>query len=173
LPVKANQPSLYEGIEFLFADPVSAPTTIEQYDRHGDRTELRELSVSADLNAWAQWPHLAQVARVVRTRTRKGETTSETAYFITSLPATAASPHRLLALVRGHWSIENRVHWVRDVTFDEDRSQVRSGAAPQAMAACRNAAMGLLRCQGVRNIAAAVRSYAYHPTRALALVTSA
>jgi predicted transposase YbfD/YdcC len=60
-------------------------------------------------------------------------------------------------LVRGQWSIENRLHWVRDVTFDEDRSRVRKGAGAQAMAALRNLAIGLLRLAGAKNIAAGVR----------------
>lgn len=76
---------------------------------------------------------------------------------MSSLPAHTASPARLLALVRGHWAIENRVHYVRDRIFDEDRSQVRKRSAPQLMASLRNLAMGLLRLAGARNIAAALR----------------
>jgi len=74
--------------------------------------------------------------------------------------------------MRGHWSIENKLHWVRDVTFDEDRCQIRTGAAPQVMAALRNTVIGLLRLRGLRNIAAALRSHAWHPQRAIALVTA-
>jgi hypothetical protein len=69
-------------------------------------------------------------------------------------------------------AIENRLHWVRDVTFDEDRCQVRTGSGPQVMAALRNTAIGLLRLSGVRNIAAASRTCAWHATRTIALVTS-
>jgi len=103
---------------------------------------------------------------------RRGGTTQETHYLITSLPADQARPRRLLGLSRGHWGIENRLHWVRDVTFDEDRCPIRSGAAPQAMAALRNTAIALLRCHGALNIAAALRTYAAHPDRPLASVTT-
>ena len=169
--LKGNQPALYEGIALLFAEVVAPGATVRQSDRHGDRTEVRQLSVSEDLNAWAAWPHLAQVGRLVHTCTRRGQTQTETSYLITSLSPDAAAPERLLHLVRGHWGIENRLHWVRDVTFDEDRCQVRSGAAPQVLAAARNLVIGLLRHTGAANIAAALRTCAAQPDRALALVT--
>jgi predicted transposase YbfD/YdcC len=140
--------------------------------KRGDRYEVRELTASTALNEWAEWPHLAQVARLVTRVTRRGVSRQETHYLITSLPPDEASPKRLLQLTRGHWGIENRLHWVRDVTFDEDRCQVRSGAAPQVMAALRNTAIALLRLIGATNIAAALRTHAGHPDRALALVTS-
>ena len=89
---------------------------------------------------------------------------------VTRLPARRAAPERLLALWRGHWSIENRLYWVRDVTFDEDRCPVRSGAGPQVLAALRKTAIGALRRAGHANIAAALRSYAARPHAALALL---
>jgi len=153
-------------------DPGLEFTTARQVSAHGGRREVRELVATTALNDWAQWPHLGQVARVVSRRTRRGETSTEVRYLITSLGTAEASAQRLLELSRGHWGIENRLHWVRDVTFDEDRCQVRSGAAPQVMAALRNTAIALLRCEGAGNIAAALRSYAAHPKRALALVTT-
>ena len=81
-----------------------------------------------------------------------------------------ASATCLLELVRGQWTIENRSHWVRDVTFDEDRSQVRTGNVPQVMAALRNTAIGLLRLAGESNIAAACRRLAAQPEQALTLL---
>jgi len=116
---------------------------------------------------------LAQVGRLTCLRQRKGETTTETSYIITSLSPPQATPAQLLHLVRGHWGIENRLHWVRDVTFDEDRCQVRTRSAPQVMAALRNLVIGLFRLQGVRNIAAALRTHAWHAQSAIALVTIA
>jgi len=89
---------------------------------------------------------------------------------VTSLRPQHASPKLLLKLWRGHWGIENRLHWVRDVVFDEDRCQVRSGAAPQALAAIRNMAIGLLRFAGFSNIAAAQRRHAAHYREAIALL---
>lgn len=71
---------------------------------------------------------------------------------------------------RSHWSIENKVHWVRDVTYDEDRSQIRTGTGPEVMAVLRNAAIGALRLSGVTNIAAANRHHARDSTRPLALL---
>lgn len=119
---------------------------------------------------YSDWPHLRQVCRLERTVTAKGKTSTEVAYAVTSLASQQASPDRLLALWRGHWGIENRVHWVRDVTFDEDRCQIRTGAAPQVMAALRNLTVSLLRLAGKPGIAAALRRHAVHPTEALALV---
>jgi hypothetical protein len=127
-------------------------------------------------NAHLGWPHLAQVCRVERRReTRRGgrvvKAEVEVSYAITSLPPERAGAAALLRLLRGHWGIENRAHWVRDVTFDEDRCQVRSGAAPQAFAACRNLAIALLRRHGHANIAEALRTCAGRPRSAVALVT--
>jgi hypothetical protein len=93
-------------------------------------------------------------------------------YFVTSLPPARADARRLLALVRGHWGIENRLHHVRDVTFGEDRSAIRTGAAPQAVAACRNLVIALARRAGHTNVAAALRTYAGRPAAAVALVAA-
>lgn len=149
--------------------------------RHG-RLERRELWALADpeLNGYVgsagvvgeAWPHLQQVCRLERWRTRKGQTQVEVSYAITSLLPGGAAAKQLLRLGRGYWGIENRLHWVRDVTMDEDRCQIRSGAAPQAMAACRNLVIGLLRRHQVANIAAALRTYAGRPPMAVALVLS-
>lgn len=120
-------------------------------------------------------PHLAQVCRVERRRIHldTGLVQREVTYAVTSRPPGRADAAALLAALRGHWGIENRLHWVRDATFDEDRSQVRSGAAPQATAACRNLAIALLRRTGATNIAATCRTFAGRPRAAIALVASA
>ena len=94
-------------------------------------------------------------------------------YAITSLPPERADARTLLRLVRGHWRIENRLHYVRDVTLDEDRSRVRSGAAPQVLATCRNLALALLRRAAHDNVAAALRPYAGRPAEAAGLVLTA
>jgi Transposase DDE domain len=170
--VKENQPTLRDEIVTLFADPPPGEHFGEvlRFGRHGDRQERRVLRASAALNGYVRWPHVGQVCALERTITRRGRTTRETAYAITSLPPTQASPQRLLALWRGHWSIENRLHWVRDVTFDEDRCPVRTGAGPQVLAALRNTVIGILRRAGHTNIAAALRTYAGQPRTALALL---
>ena len=102
---------------------------------------------------------MGQVFCVRRTTTLlpAGATRTETVYGVTSLAPAQAAPARLLALVRAHWTIENRLHGVRDVTFDEDRSQVRRGAGPQVMATVRNLAISLLRLAGAPFIAPALR----------------
>ncbi len=148
--------------------------------RHHGRLERRELWALADpeLNSYAgsagtvgkAWPHLQQVCRLERRRTVKGQQQVQVSYVITSLPATAAGARRLLALCRGHWGIENRVHWVRDVTFDEDRSQIRVGAAPQVMAGLRNLVISLVRRAGHSNVAAALRRHNAHLREAFTMV---
>ena len=82
-----------------------------------------------------------------------------------------ARPAQLAAWIRRHWHIENQIHWVRDVTYDEDRSQIRTGTGPQVMAALRNAAIGAIRIAGATNIAAASRHVGRHPNRVLPLLT--
>lgn len=163
--VKDNQPSLREAITTLFALPppgVRLPTVV-RHSRHGDRTEVRRLQCTTLLNDYLDWPALGQVCQMERTVTRKEHTTTEMAWAITSLRPAQAGPERLLRLWRGHWQIENRLHWVRDVTFDEDRCQVRTGSAPQALAAVRNTVIGTIRRAGFTNIAEGVRHYAAHP----------
>jgi predicted transposase YbfD/YdcC len=123
------------------------------------------------------WPGLQQLVRIERQRTfrRRGQASKverEVSFAITSLPASRADAPLLAVALRGHWGIENRAHWVRDVVFDEDRSQVRSGAAPQVLAAGRNLAITLLRRAGYPCIAAALRTLAGRPACAVQLVLS-
>lgn len=110
--------------------------------------------------------------RIERVTTNlKGETPRrEVAYALTSLSSERATPERLLKISRGHWSIENALHWVRDVTFDEDRSQIRTKSAPRLMATLRNLVMSLLRLAGQTNIARALRRYAAKPHLTLGLL---
>jgi predicted transposase YbfD/YdcC len=89
---------------------------------------------------------------------------------VTNLPATHTRPTQLASDLRGHWHIENRLHWVRDVTFGEDASRPRTGTAPRAMASLRNLAISALRLTGHTNIAAGLRHMARHPTRPLTLL---
>lgn len=89
------------------------------------------------------------------------------AYGLTSQTPEQTTPEALLRDVRGHWAIENRCHYVRDVTFDEDRSQVRTGNGPRMMAALRNFAISLLRLLGYNNIAKATRHFAANTRTAL------
>jgi predicted transposase YbfD/YdcC len=115
---------------------------------------------------------LAYIFRIERESTEKktGKRMVEVVREITDLTAQQADAHRLLHLNRGHWGIENRSHYVRDMTLDEDRSRVRIGAVAQVMAAIRNAALVLMRLNREKNIAAATRRYAARPYKAVALL---
>ena len=121
---------------------------------------------------YSDWPGLAQVFQLERQVIIKntGEVREEVVAGVTSLAPERADAARLLALVRGQWQIENQSHWVRDVTFDEDRSQVRCGNIPQVMAALRNTVIGLMRWAGYTNMAAACRRFAAQPRAALRLI---
>ena len=114
------------------------------------------------LNGYLDWPDVGQVCRLERIVKRGEVETREVEYAITSVGPEWADAATLLGWWRGHWGIENRLHWVRDVTMGEDASRVRHGSAPQALAGLRNAAIGLLRLLGEPNIAAALRENLYH-----------
>lgn len=172
--VKQNQPTLYANLATYFADPHAVCQQAETWDRRRGRVEHRVIGVTTEMNAYlaADWPWVAQVAQVIRTVTSKGQTSTEIVYLITDLCPTQASPLHLLALVRGHWGIENRSHSVRDVSFQEDRSRLRTGDAPQLLAAFRNLAISLIHRSGSSQISATRRSFAYHPEQVLALLCS-
>jgi hypothetical protein len=111
---------------------------------------------------------VGQVCRVERVVKGGGKERREVAYAITSVGPEGAGAAELLGWWRGHWGIENRLHWVRDVTFGEDGSRIRTDAAPQVMAALRNAAVSLLRLLGATNIAEALRANPYRVPAVLA-----
>ncbi len=127
--------------------------------------EVRRIWTSTELNDYVEFPHCGQVAVIERLteHLKSGKTTQERVYVITSLSPEQADAARLLELNRGHWGIENRSHWVRDVTFDEDRSSIRSGNGPWMMAALRNFAISLLRLNGWQNVASGLRELAARP----------
>jgi predicted transposase YbfD/YdcC len=182
LVVKGNQPLLRADIEAVFEAPhlldltpseLTSERRVQKVSIHGNRIEERVLRTSTalcDLYGDDLWPGLGQVLQIKRTITDKQSShiTLETAYAITSLTPERATPAQLLVAWREHWHIENKLHWVRDVTFDEDRSCVRSGRIPQVMAILRNTAIGLLRLLGYTSIARACRQMAAQPHLALA-----
>lgn len=114
------------------------------------------------------WPGAAQVVRIERTRETKGKATTEIAYYVTSLLPAEADAGRLLALARAHWGIENKLHWRRDVSMNEDRCRVRAGARP--LAAMRNLVLAMLRSTGI-SLPAAREAYAANCPAALQAVT--
>jgi len=173
--VKGNQPDMLADIQLVFQERQVVAETLtatETVDLGHGRIEVRRLTASSALVDYLDWPGLQQVFEIERTVTRKrtGQARREIVYGITSLPPQRADANRLLSLVRQHWTIENRSHWVRDVTYDEERSQVRCGSIPQVMAALRNLAISLMRIAGEPNIAAAGRRFAAQPWAALALI---
>jgi predicted transposase YbfD/YdcC len=112
------------------------------------------------------WCGLAQVCRLTRQRIIRGETTNETVYAITSLSADKADAARLLDLSRQHWGIENRLHYVRDVTWREDQTRTNAGHAPQALAALRNTALTILRRLGFKPVEG-IEHFAEHRQQAI------
>ena len=175
LVVKANQSTLYAECAAYFSDPTARVRCATTVDRRRGRTETRTLYVTTRLNAhlrrYSRIPGIGQVACLLTTVDDRRGTHRDVRFLLTSLTPPQADPARILTLARGHWSIESR-HWVRDVTFGEDRSPLRTGAAPQILATLRNLAHTLIRRTGTTAIAAARRAFSYHPARALALLLS-
>lgn len=156
--VKENQPNLLENIKLL--EPVDWSAPVVEVDKGHGRLETRQTQTSTSLKDYIDFPYAEQVVRIERHTTRLDGSffrDDETSYAITSLSRQQADDRRIARLIRGHWSIENSLHWVRDVTFDEDRSTVRTKAAPRVMATLRNLVISVLRFTGVTNIAQAVR----------------
>jgi predicted transposase YbfD/YdcC len=163
-------------VTLLFEHKAARYDEVSQSDKGHGRVEKRRLRVSRGLEGcrpvpeFLDWPGVEQALQMERTVIRKGKQTQETAYAITSLAAQETTPARLMALWRGQWSIEDRSHYVRDVTFGEDHCQVRSGNAPEVLAALRNAVITLVRAAGHANMAAALRRFAAKPMEAIGLV---
>ncbi len=111
------------------------------------------------------FPHATQVAKIVRhrTSTTTGKRTRETVYMITDLTSRQATPQRLAHIVRSQWTIENRLHHVRDTAWREDASTVHTGHGPDNMATLRSFAINQLRAAGHNNSAAALRDMSYDP----------
>ena len=166
---KENQPTLFADLKLLFS-PIEIPVakgfspipldfvTVEQCDKGHGRREYRRLTTSSLLAGYRDWPYLAQAFQVVRIVHEGRNFSCEERDGITSAPAGVATPQRLLAVVRGHWQIENGLHHRRDVTLQEDASQVRMGQAPHILACVNNAVCGLAARAGQTNLTALPRS---------------
>lgn len=168
--VKENQPTLYDDLQLLFGpQPAAVPGTSPIPDdfvqartlelAHG-RLDERILTSSSLLAEYQGWPYLAQAVQVVRTSDTGRRCTREVRYGITSAPASVLDAAGLLAVVRGHWQIENGLHYRRDVSLDEDASRVRMGQAPHVLATLNNLVCGLTARAGVTNLAAFQRALA-------------
>jgi len=170
--VKANQPILHDRCASLAWHQV--PVLDRTRDRGHGRSEHRTLK-TVTVNHFG-FPHAAQVIQVTRKVAGLHPSSSSgrrrwrtvTVYAITSLPFQRARPARLADLIRGHWAIENGLHYPRDTTYAEDGSQLRTGSGPHVMACLRNLAIGALSRSGPVNLAAALRHHARDPIRTLA-----
>jgi predicted transposase YbfD/YdcC len=167
MTVKGNMPTLYQQLKKLpwAAVPATSAVTTD----HGRRA--RRTIKAALAPAWIEFDGAAQVAQLRRTVMKNGKKTVEVVYLITS--DRHADPATLAAWVRSHWEIENKLHWVRDVTYQEDKSLVRTGNAPRVMATLRSLAISLPRLNDHSNIAAANRHHARDPQRTLKLLQTA
>ena len=175
LLAKAHQPTLEEDLRLFFTEP---PVDCQDWRQahtcskgHG-RLEQRQLVASIELHEWlaADWPGVAQVFRVQRTTTRRGQRHTQMVHGLTNLSPTQAGASRLLDLVRRHWAIENRLHWRRDVTLGEDQCQVRKGAAPLVLAALNNVVVAVFDFLGVGNVPQQMRRLDAQPAQAVRLV---
>jgi predicted transposase YbfD/YdcC len=181
LIVKENQPALLRAIVTLFASradialraaslPVWDMREAGSEERGHGRQEQRRVTASTELNEYLDWPGVGQVLMVERRWQEGGATKQAVRYGITSLPPAVADAARLLALVRGHWQIENGLHYVKDVTLGEDRSLIRTGHGPSIMAILRDTVVSVLHQAGWRTIAERLRYYGGHPKEVLALL---
>jgi predicted transposase YbfD/YdcC len=178
--VKTNRPQLYPRLDSL---PWHEAPMLTYLDRGHGRSEKRTVQVLplGDYVGFPciEFPHAAHAFLIERyvTHHGSGQTSQQRsarsahcALGITSLTGDAAHPDQIHRYVRGHWQIENRLHWVRDVTYGEDASRVRTGTAPRLMASLRNLAISALRLAGHTNTAKALRHMARNPHRPLALL---
>lgn len=173
--VKGNQRALRSAIALLFARrpaPGDDLRMTRQVNKGHGRVETRTLYASVDLNAYLDWPGLAQVLCLERTfyYPKQDKTLVERDYGITSLRPDQIDLNTVLTRWREHWAIENKAHWVRDVIMGEDASRVRTGTLPQVLAALRNAAISLVKALGHTSVKAARRHFALDLHLALACV---
>jgi predicted transposase YbfD/YdcC len=170
LTVKDNQPGLRRQLAAL--PWAGVPAAALTHDKGHGRVETRTLKAVA-VRAGIGFPHAQLAVQLTRrtrsTRSRKWHT--ETVYAVTDLGWGDIGPDELAEIIRGHWGIENRLHWIRDVVFAEDHSQIRTGSGPAVMASLRNLAVSRHRLAGATSIAAACRYVSRHPRRVLRLLT--
>jgi predicted transposase YbfD/YdcC len=175
LIAKGNQPTLRDDLHLFFSEPppdCQDWRTARTCDKGHGRLEIRELVASTELNDFLadKWTGVGQVFRLVRTVTQKGKPREEVVYGLTALSPAQASAEDLLAYVREHWAIENRLHWRRDVTLREDACQVRKGEAPRVLAVLNSFLLALLDFFGVSNVPSQMRTFDAHPLQAVRLL---
>jgi len=156
--VKNNQRGLFENIAFYFQDR-KAPDFMECDPPDHGRIEVRQIWTTSDLNDYLAFPHIGQVFAIQTEFTDKktGKYSCEIAYGLTSKTPEQADPQSVLAVNRGHWSIENSCHYIIDWNYDEDRSRIRTGNGPENVTRLRRFAVSLIKAKGVRSVAQKMR----------------
>jgi predicted transposase YbfD/YdcC len=178
MPIKDNHPTTRQAIAVWFdSDPLpddEANATAQHTHKGHGRIVTRRIETTTALNDYLDWKGLAQTFRLHRriVDISTGEIKEQTVYGITSLSPQQAGPEDLLTFVQQHWTIENKLHWVKDVIMNEDHCQLRSGHTHHVMALVRNTSLSLLRLSGLHQIASTFRTFAAQPDRAIDLVVS-
>ena len=167
MTVKNNQRRLYDELKALPWNKIEGTSVVDRSRGRRVRRTIKAAQVPAGV---AGFPHVGQVVQIRRTRTINGKRTVELVYLISDLDMAHALPEEIAAWVQGHWGIENRLHYVRDVTFREDASRIRAGSEPRVMATLQNLTLALMRGAGHTNIAAACRHYQHCLADAINLV---
>jgi predicted transposase YbfD/YdcC len=172
IPIKENNPAVLRDLTDFFEDEGIDRGEL-QYAKetnkgHG-RLEMREIWSSTQMNEWfeKEWAGIAQVFMICRTVKEKEEERIEIMYGMTNVPRKHADAKRLLELNRKHWSIENRLHYRRDVILREDASQMRTHGAPEVVAALNGGLLALMDFMGVKNVAKQMRHFCAQPREAL------
>ena len=147
LALKGNQESLHDDLRLFLDDPATPVVQASQTNKGHGRIETRTASISSDV-AWIQerhqWPGLAAVGKITARRQQGERTSVESRYYLLSQ---AFLPERFNAIVREHWGIENRLHWMLDVVFNEDQSRNRKDHCPENLALLRKLALNLARLE--------------------------
>lgn len=161
--VKGNQPGVFEDLQLYFEQRAQPDFVTYDPPDHG-RIETRKIWTTTELNSYLNFPHVAQAFVIEREFIEKksGESSHETMYGITSRPPDQADAQRLLAINRGHWTIENSCHYILDWNYDEDRSRIRTGHGPENMTRLRRFAIGLIKSKGVRSVAQKMRQLSFN-----------
>lgn len=156
--VKGNQPTLFQDIQLYFQDRKEPDFIAYDPADHG-RIETRKIWTTTELNPYLDFPHVQQTIMIERESVEKksGKISHDIAYGITSRNPDEADPQQLLAINRGHWSIENCCHYILDWNFDEDRSRIRTGYGPENISRLRRFAIGVIKAKPGRSVAQKMR----------------
>ncbi len=148
------------------------PPLFQTLDKGHGRIEKRSIKTAPVRKGQTKFPYAAQFIKIERVFTdlRGEKPKTDRQFYITSIPTKKADAPSLLKAIRGQWSIENSLHWVRDVTFDEDRSQIRTGSEPRVFASLRNLVISILRMHGYKNIASGLRQLSWDRELALSMI---